>query len=56
MGVSLAALRVGVLRATLRFGASLRYAPCYRTPSACLTQQRFDVLPCFHTYLCFILF
>ncbi|MCS7075077.1 MAG: hypothetical protein NZ455_00105 [Bacteroidia bacterium] len=46
MGVPLAALRVGVLRATLslRCFAALRTA---HAPSACLTQQSFAILPCF---------
>ncbi|MDW8346468.1 MAG: hypothetical protein RML94_05875 [Bacteroidia bacterium] len=54
MGVSLAALRVGVLRAalSLRCFAALRTADA---PSACLTQQRLDVLSCLHTYICFTL-
>ncbi|MDW8347166.1 MAG: hypothetical protein RML94_09440 [Bacteroidia bacterium] len=61
MGVSLWAFccahahKVGVLRAalSLRCFAALRTA---HAPSACLTQQRFDILPCLYTYVCFILF
>ncbi|MCS7077748.1 MAG: hypothetical protein NZ455_13650 [Bacteroidia bacterium] len=44
-----------MLRATLtlRCYAALRTADA---PSACLTQQRLDVLPCLCAYLCFTLF
>ncbi|MDW8346405.1 MAG: hypothetical protein RML94_05555 [Bacteroidia bacterium] len=61
MGVPLWAFRyahahkVGVLRATLtlRCYASLRTAIA---PSACLTQQLLNALPCFYTWVCFTLF
>ncbi|MCS7078221.1 MAG: hypothetical protein NZ455_16025 [Bacteroidia bacterium] len=44
-----------MLRATLtlRCFATLRTA---YAPSACLTQQRLDVLSCFYTHVCFTLF
>ncbi|MCS7075315.1 MAG: hypothetical protein NZ455_01330 [Bacteroidia bacterium] len=43
----------------LRAMLSLRCFAALRTayaPSACLTQQHLDTLPCLYTYLCFTLF
>ncbi|MDW8347039.1 MAG: hypothetical protein RML94_08805 [Bacteroidia bacterium] len=63
MGVSLAALRVGVLRATLRFGASLRSALLTHPPHASRSSFYIFYLVFIHTFAlpclrgcCFILF
>ncbi|MCS7075328.1 MAG: hypothetical protein NZ455_01395 [Bacteroidia bacterium] len=44
-----------MLRAALRFGASLRYA-LLTHPSHASRKPHSDVLPCLHTYTCFTLF
>ncbi|MCS7078310.1 MAG: hypothetical protein NZ455_16475 [Bacteroidia bacterium] len=55
MGVPLAVLRVGVLRAALRFGATLRYALLTHPPHAS-RKLLLDALPCIYTCVCFTLF
>ncbi|MCS7076162.1 MAG: hypothetical protein NZ455_05615 [Bacteroidia bacterium] len=56
MGVSLAIARVGLFRTTRSLRCCAIALHCLTACSIALTQQPFDVLHDFYTYLCYTLF